>query len=241
MEDIMKDEKKLSGDISIKKTPASAWFENFWYHYKWMTIGIVFAVAVVLICTLQMCSKESEDAFLVYAGPEYLNAESKQNIADGFEAVLPSDLNGDGEKLVILNSYMIYSEEQVKEIEADTTGYVDRSFNTQEYEAYGKYLLTGESAVFLLEPWLYESLAEADRLKPIDEVCDKTPKGAIDEYGVRLGDTDAYMEYDVLKALPADTVVCIMKPYVMGNTSKEKNYNKEKEVFKAIVEYESED
>lgn len=42
--------------------------QNFWYHYKWHSIVSIFLVAVVLVCTLQLCSKTEYDSYILYAG-----------------------------------------------------------------------------------------------------------------------------------------------------------------------------
>ena len=74
------------------------------------------------------------------------------------------------------------------------------------------------SAIYLLDPWLYEELrsnhngaylrclygAEGALLsEPVDGLLE-------DGYGIRLGDTELYQSYKVLRALPADTVVCLL-------------------------------
>jgi hypothetical protein len=41
--------------------------------------------------------------------------------------------------------------------------------------------------------------------------------------------------------MPGDTVICILEPYVVGKSSKDKYYDWEKQMFEAIVEYEKED
>ena len=40
------------------------WFENYWYHYKWITIGVAILVAVILVCSIQAATKKREDIAL---------------------------------------------------------------------------------------------------------------------------------------------------------------------------------
>ena len=55
------------GDAAVK-SGWQAWLENFWYHYKWHTIASVFVLLVVTIITVQMCTRTTYDAYIVYAG-----------------------------------------------------------------------------------------------------------------------------------------------------------------------------
>ena len=100
-------------------------------------------------------------------------------------------------------------------------------------------LITGEFALCFLDPWLYESLANSDRLKTLTDIFGEMPDGAVGDFGVRLGDTAMYQYYDVLKILPEDTVICLLKPYVFGETSKEDIYARSVSMFKAVVEFEA--
>ena len=73
------------------KTDSKAvkWLDNFWYHYKWQTIGIVFAAFVLLVCVLQMCGKESVDVYVMYAGEDtFTDGEKLGNIKSALKSVL---------------------------------------------------------------------------------------------------------------------------------------------------------
>lgn len=215
--------------------------DNFWYHYKWPFLGILAAVIIVLVCTLQTCSKEKEDVVMLYAGPTYLSASQTQDLARLMDGILPSDFDGNGEKRAALSTYQIYSEEQIREITSrvdseGNRGFVDVSRNAELYRVYSDYLLTGESSVLLLDPWLYELLRSEDRLRSLGEVCASLPEGAMENgFGVRLGDTALYKSYDVYRALPEDTVICLMKPYVVGRSSKPEAYQFEVDLFLTLV------
>ena len=119
--------------------------------------------------------------------------------------------------------------------------FVDKSFNSKEYETYNNYVMTGESSVLFLDPWLFEKLVAADRVARVEDVIGYTPEAACGEYGVRLGDTELYREYGVMQLLPEDTVICILRPYVAGNSSKKEYYAREKAMFEALVTFESEE
>ena len=242
----MNDEKIPESEIVLRGRFAK-WFENFWYHYKWQTIGIAAAVIILLVCVLQTCSRKEEDLVLTYAGPRVLSVSELQQVSSVMETVMPYDGDGNGEKHTAWQTYQIYSKEQILEIESnkDANGeskYIDRSYNTEQYQTYNNYLKTGETSIYFLDPWLYAELREADRLVPLSEALGQTPESAFDEYGVRLGDTALYEKYQVMQLLPADTVICLTRPNWKGSrNSNEEIYEFDCEMFRAIVTYSREE
>ena len=238
----MNRDKENTEGISIEDSKFLKWLDNYWYHYKWLTIGIAFALVVFLICTLQTCSRDNEDITVLYAGPCMLSSEEHQKVNAAFNAILPKDYDGDGQKMVTISSYFIYSKEQIQEITAETDeygvhGFVDTTYNSNQYSTYSNYLLTGESSVLLLDPWLYEALRDNSEnvLMKLSDAFSSVPESCEDGYGIRLCDTEAYNEYAVLKNLPEDTVVCLMRPLISGRSAKEENYQIEKEMFAALT------
>lgn len=242
----MNDEKRPESEIVLQGRLAK-WFENFWYHYKWHTIGIAVAVIILLVCVLQTCSHKKEDLILTYAGPRVLSISEWQQVSSVMDTVMPYDGDGNGENHTAWQSYQIYSKEQIQEIESqkDANGdsrYVDRGYNTEQYQTYSNYLKTGETSIYFLDPWLYAELREADRLVPLTEALGEMPESAFDEYGVRLGDTELYERYQVMQLLPADTVICLTYPNWKGSrNSNEEVYQFDCDMFRAIVTYSREE
>lgn len=235
-------EEKLNSDGISTSVGAVKWFDNFWYHYKWVTIGVAFALIVLVVCTVQMCSKEKEDLIMLYAGPTVLSSSEVNDVCDALEAVCPEDFDGNGQKQINLSAYYILSENQINEqaSQTDENGenvYIDNSYNSDQYDTYYTYLMTGESSVLLLDPWLYERLAASDRLVSLTEALGYTPESAYGEYGIRLGETALYEQYGVMKLLPEDTVICLMRPYVAGNSGNEEYYAYEKKMFEALASF----
>ena len=238
----MEEKKTYTEGISMEGGKFSKWLDNFWYHYKWPTIGIAFALIVFLICKVQACSKEEEDITLLYAGRVGLPESSSSALCDVLEAVMPADFDGNGTKMATLSHFEILSEEQIKQAEeiTDAAGnreyVINRSYNSSEYNTYYRRLQTGESSVLLLDPWLYQALLEADRLMPLSSVLQEVPQTALDGSGVRLGDTEWYWNYSAAQVLPEDTVICLLYPYVTGKSSKPELYQREKQMFAALTE-----
>ena len=66
------------------------------------------------------------------------------------------------------------------------------------------------------------------------------PEARIDEYGVRLGDTDFYKDYAVARRLSPDTIICFYNPLGgIGQKYDDDRYLYEEAVFYAILTYES--
>ena len=242
MKELKDQDKEYTEGISIPKGRFLRWLDNYWYHYKWVTIAVAFFVTVFAVCALQMCSQEKEDLVVVYAGRNTLSVDEQNNVSRVLEAIAPRDFDGNGEVLISLNAFGILSQEQVEEKRAETGEdgkplYVDNSYNSNQFDTYSNYIMTGESSVLFLDPWLYENLVAAGRLKSLEESLGYVPESACGEYGVRLGDTQLYSSYSVMRLLHEDTVICLLKPYVAGNSSKEDYYQRELDMFKAIVAY----
>ena len=235
----MDNEKIYTEGIHIEKKHANSRMGNFWYHYKWPTIGIVVFLLIFGICIAQSCTKETEDVLVMYAGPSGLTPTQAAQVAEIMTGVMPYDLDGNGTKKASLACYCVYSRAQIDALAAQTPALkVDTAHNTSQMQLYQSHVTNGESAIYLLEPWLYESLRDDPNqpLQKLSDVLGETPKGAMDDgFGVRLGDTALYESYEVLRVLPGDTVICLSRPYVVGKNRKEKIYLREKEMFAALV------
>lgn len=236
-------DKISAGDIK-ERSGFLKWLDNFWYHNKITVITSAFLIFIVVICTFQMCSKEDEDLTVLYAGPYLMTSAEREGIRSVLNYVMPEDFDGDGNNYTELVTYHICSEEQLKTLESEIhedgdTVRVDRSYYSNEYSNYSNMLLTGEYSLYFIDPWLYESLVENQRVQKLTDIVGIVPDGAVDEYGVRLGDTEIYKYYQVLQVLPEDTIVCLLYPYVYGQSSNEGVYQNTKEMFKAIVTFEA--
>jgi hypothetical protein len=164
------------------------------------------------------------------------------SIKSVINAVMPKDYDGDGNKYTGMIENWLCSEEQVKEIEAETDaygvhGYVNRQQLTDNFESYYDYLMAGETAICFLDPYLYTELKRAGRLLPLVEALGADSGYEPDDYGIVLGKTDIYKDYSALRAMPEDTVVCVLRQIVVGRISNDLNYSNDLEIFEAIVMY----
>ncbi len=87
--------KKPSELSTPPKTPKEK-MQNFWFHYKWHTIGSVFLVVVLTILTVQMVTRTKYDMEIVMFSYSPMVDVYSESIGDYFEEYA-TDLNGDGE------------------------------------------------------------------------------------------------------------------------------------------------
>lgn len=227
------DGKLEAGEIKVgKKSKVLVWLENFWFHYKWpVIIGVFFAV-VLIVGLVQIFSRTSADAYVAYAGNGYISAEESENIRAELSRLLPEDINGDGDKHTTFRTYTVYSEDDIKGAGSD----IDLSQNSTNKSNYESYMNSGECSIFFVSGSLLDNLIQHDRLKSMSDVFGTDmPRGVTDDgYAVRLGDLPIY-ELEAMRAMPEDTYICLLKPYIYGESSKADNYANAEEYFKAIV------
>lgn len=211
-------------------------FDNFWYYHKWHVIVALFVIIAIVICTAQACQREKEDIKILYAGPSYIDTQSYNELNNTLSSLLPSDFDGDGKKNAGLVKYQIMSQEEIEKIESgDEQVRVDRGQNTSNMSAYTSYLMTGDVSICFVSEYLYKTLKDNDRLLPLSEIFDEMPKGAVDGCGIRLSSTDLYKYESSVRVMSGDTVICLLRQTVVGESSNNEKYANAKETFKAIV------
>lgn len=232
-------------DYSQSDNKIVKWFRNYWYYYKWTVIGIAFALFVIIFCTLQTCSSDSPDITFLYAGTFPPADMGVVEMEKAFEAALPEDFNEDGEKDMDLAMLMIYSEQQIKEIEKnldeDEERIINRSQNAGELEKFQNLVVSGEYYVCLLEPWLFDMVNKEGGFMTLEDAIGYKPDFAVNDYAVRLSDTELGKYYAALGLLEKDTYLCIRAPgAIQEMTGKGKGSDRFKEAvatIKAIIEF----
>lgn len=222
-----------SGDIRVESRFLT-WLDNFWYHYKWRTIGALFLSFVLIVCVVQCARKEKTDVVVMYAGPYLYSGDETLTVKKELNSVMPSDFNGDGEKITGLVTYQVMNEEQLKAYK-ELVEMVDTSYFTTQASHYNNYLLTGECAILLIDEELFEKLRDADRLRKLDEMFPTVPSSAIDEYGIDFTKTALAKNSEQLAKLPEGTVLCLLRPYIVGNISDSTTYSQITNMFVAMA------
>ncbi|MBO5841684.1 MAG: hypothetical protein J6R46_01665, partial [Clostridia bacterium] len=97
------------------------------------------------------------------------------------------------------------------------------NWNTEQYSSMQSAVSkTGEYSLCFASPYVYEQLLKGY---------------AVEGKTVRLGDTDFYLYNEAVQVLPADTVVCLLRQFMVGQSSKDEIYNRSVALFDAIVAY----
>lgn len=244
-------EKLQSTDIKLTSSNKFLnWFSNFWYYNKWKVIVITFFAIVLIVGIVQMANKEDPDIEVTVATHTVYYQEEVDALESTVKSLMPTDLNGDGKKKVQLNLYKIYSESELlaaNEQETDADGnpiiYADEAYNKEQIEQYNSYIMTGQCTIMIISEYLYNDLAgrrsEDVLLKPMSEIYGgDLPAGVTEDgYGIKLKATGAYKNLDAFRFLPDDTVICIMRPFVMNGSRGEEKHEAAVECFKALVEF----
>lgn len=241
--DIERNQKLQAGEIIIDD-PNLKKAENFWFYNKWKIIIGAFIVLVLGVCIWQSCSKENYDATLMYAGPyEEINVKATFNgIQNAFNYVLPDDNDGNGEKSCDVIALIIYSDDQIQEIRDKAASdskkvFINTELNTQELQKFDQLIIAGEYSVCLLDPTLYERVKKAGGFRKLSDVLGYTPQNAADEYSIRFKDTEFAKYYDVFKAMPIDTVLCLRTQSTFGGHRADASYDASEAFFKQIIEF----
>lgn len=224
------------------------WLDNFWYHYKWVTIVSVFIAAVIIIGVVQIADKEEADAKVVFFGAAILTGDQAHEIEVAFEQAMKGDYNGDGVKNLVLTSFAYYDDEQYNEkrdeaLENDMAFLYDPSTRNDTITQLNTLIATGDTLICLINPYIYDELAKRNAFETLDELLGYKPEYARDDYSVYLKDTDFGKYYTAFNVLPDDTILCMCKisenTFFSNKTASQKNYERHKEMFRDIFSFTS--
>lgn len=247
-------DKLEAGDIKAA-SPALRWLDNFWYHYKWTVIVVAFFVTVAVVGITQMVNRPDYDSSVCLASSYRMNKEERADFEALIQRICPEDFTGDGEKLINVVEYQIYSEEEILaemeryEAMTDENGepdqfQINRKFNKDENDNFFAFTKTFETSVYILSPYLYEEMKNANpsRLKLLSEVYTdgSLPTGAMDDgYGIALSETDFYKYNPAAQVYPANSILCLaVNSEVIGRSSNPELYARDVALFRAIADYE---
>lgn len=197
------------------------WFENFWYHYKWQTLIIVFFVVTFVIGFGQIAvEKNNYDVYALYAGPKYLEKGPHdmivQNLTDAAQKVAASkgETDPEDEKDVNLQMLIYLTEEQIAaqkaEVESMGETYVfDYKENNNVFQTFMKQLVSGENVIMILDPSMYATAEENEALYKVQDILGRKVPGMTGSgTGVVLGESGLCEKYPALEAIPQDCIVC---------------------------------
>lgn len=220
--DIIKEE--TSAPIKLSK---GEWIKNFWWHHKFIIMGIILAVAVVSYITYDTVSRVKPDIKIIMTVNNGL-VNRTEEVADYFEKFCP-DINGDGEVKVQILSVPLPD---------NTDDYVQ----IQQYqEVYLANMQTGEIIFILTDDKTDTDIySENDSDNLLADVSpDFKDNKFVTNKGLSLRGDYIEKVFKYQTNYPQDMYLGMRAPIKTLKDSKEdmqENYDKAYEIFKAMAE-----
>jgi len=167
--------------------------DNFFYHYKFHTVVVLFLVFVIVWTVATSVGKNEEDAYIGYIGEHSYSQEDIERISNNITSALKLGQNGE-EYVIDFRPYNYMSEAQV-EAEVSRAEELGRDYeyypvkNEKNYESFVSELEMGDIAVWFVSHQVYERM-DKSKLMPIEYILGYIPEGAVDEYALDCSKLD---------------------------------------------------
>ena len=237
----------MDNENIVKEPSLSEKLENFWYHYKWHTIAIFFVTLVVLICSLQMCGKESYDVYVMYAGEmpiENTKSDSSYHTMLSALKLVTDDYDENGATSPLLKNLLVPMGKEYDELAE--RGY-DRLIASDTSELEQLMVYSSEYYLCFLseDTFLDYDKQTSSGAYPFVSLTDLVPDGSdarfASDRGIYLSSLD-FGKLAGINELPADTVVCLrVKLKLPGASSRDEAYESAKATLLNILAYEIEE
>ena len=216
--------------------------QNFWYHYKWHSLLSIVVIIAILVCSLQFCSKESYDSYILYAGSKSISKTRTDGDVAEIETVITSlkriseDFDGDGTNNENFLNLQYMNAEEI----AAAEGNVNDALLMSDQSTLASVLEHSEYYLCFISVSVYEDhhLVGTNELF-IDLSEHKANYPDLEYYNgcaIYLSSTGAY-SLPGLSALPEDTLICIRRPSVLGAKTDEHSelFDQAKEMLTNIL------
>lgn len=238
-------------DVPVRDNSLDGRISNFWYHYKWHTIIISFAVLFLFVGIYQIASKEKVDVSVMYTGNAVISGDNYTALSDAFDEILSQDFDGDGNKNVYVYSITYLTKRYINEqmelyasqgIDTNQLIY-DVQSNQKAYSQFGDMVFAGEAGVLFLDEELFLQVKESGGLVSLEDALGREVDNAFDTHGVRLVDTAFYQFYNAAKIMPENTIICLRGPATTGGvldtqSNVNKNFERTKSFFCDLLNFE---
>ena len=210
----------------IKQNKAYKWLDNYWYHYKWVTLAVVFFVTVFSVLT----------------------ANETRDLETAFRSVLPSDFNADGKKLVQLETVSLMTDEQVAEAEAkaeeESSVFVyDAKALGSNKTTFTELMMSGEYVILLVDRAQYDNILDSGAIVPLADLfdADKIPDCAYDDSSIVFSETPFAQFFNATDVLPEDTLLCVLQAsensIFKGKDKAETQYRQQLMLYKKMINF----
>lgn len=139
---------KLTPGELTKSSREIRWLDNFWYYHKWKVIIAVFFLVVLVIGLVQIFSRVEYDVYVTVAVPYTMNADENGRFTELLQKFCPRDFNGDGDLLVYVQGYQVYSDSEYESEKAywevrSEQFQINSVYNQSQIRAFDQYLMNG--------------------------------------------------------------------------------------------------
>lgn len=214
---------------------------NFWYHYKIPALIAAAAVVFLTVVGIQLATKENYDLYVLYAGPVNVNETYSTGTAivtemeKGFAGI-----SGDAELRTAVQSFVWVNDSLAAEYKENDV-YVDAKSNNRMLQTAMDAIASGKSALMLLDRTIYDRVRDMGALEKLSDVLGYEVGGAIDEYGIAIGDTAFGRDHAGFSELPRDTVLCVRNTQngfsLIGRDTGDEKWERQLDVFRKMMSY----
>lgn len=248
MDEQKRPDERLSG-VKIK-TPLLEKLENFWYHYKWHSIIALFLVITITICSLQMCSKQSYDTYIMYAGEKEISRNSVNGNIPAYNTTVSSlvkaadDYDQNGQVSVAFLTLFVPSAEDIENAEKDEDTEVSYDLVGQDRQTLSDRMIYSEYYVCLISPEVYEQYKTVQDVQIFLPLAPYAPAESEFEYysdkAIYLRSTEFYSLPGICD-LPQDTLICLRGSSAIANhfggKTNSENFERAEQVVRNILNY----
>ena len=207
------------------------WIDNYWYHYKWTTIVVVFFLTLAIILGIQFASRENYDAYVMYVGDDAIPDTQRLDILKSFNEAL-KDYNED-EELILNFSRTAFITDEGHEMASTVNAAATQFLSSMSVQPYYIYLMT---------PVAYELYKDSGVFVPISELAIDVPaEWYYDEQAVSFSKTDFATSHAGVDTLSEDLLIVIKSVPYSRSSSVEKRerlaFENHYDLLKTILEY----
>lgn len=224
------------------------WLENYWYHYKWHTLIAAFFIVMLTVMGVQMCSREENDIYIIYAGPELISDDRRLQIKDAFQQMMTEDYDGDGKKTVDFMDLILMNHEELKQAYANGANqyFLNEGTVEQAKETLSVQAMAGDYVIFLIDSEWYGSLHNASafvKFTELEEMGMPLPHNGkkYDDCSYYLNSLDFSKFFSCFEGFPDDTLVCVRRmttaASIKGQKKTEKHYNNHMDYYADILKF----
>ena len=216
------------------KTPFS--LPDFWKNNKGKIILLVLAAAAIAVCLFQCASKPEYDAYLLYAGPQYIDGETYRKILLSVSSLCAGKAE-DPSSFAAAFDRITYVPRGLAEAYQEGGTYYNGARNAEAEETFRYTLAAGDYCILLLDPELYGSVAETGVFVALPDSVEADKR--YDDYALRLSALPLYGQAG-FSSLPEDTLLVLrdrsfLQSFLLNKAKRQQIYERQVSYFDRLA------